>query len=163
MNNIKLKEPEHLTMFDKQKQKIRAFIKKNNIELILIFSIILIINLINTFNDDKLKLIQYGGRTAGDQIKQLAITQAASQGPNPQEQMVRAQLTMTIFTRIINYLMSNKIFNSIVCSFGALIKSILTFGGIVIAISMLPILPLFAFMFLIFIILRKKVATFKSL
>ena len=167
MNNIKVKEKEiekgNLTWLDKQKQKIKIFVKKNNIELILIFSIILIINLINTFTNDKLKPMQYGGKTTADQIKQLAISQAASQGPNPQEQMIKAQVTITVLTKIFNYLMSNKIFNSLLCSFGALIKSILTFGGIVIAISMLPILPLFAFMFAIFIILRQKVATFKSL
>ena len=96
-------------------------------------------------------------------LKTLAITQAASQGPNPQEQMMKAQLTINIFTKILNYLMSHKTFNSIVCFVGSIIKSVFVFAGLIVAISFIPIFPLFAFMFVIFIILRKKVATLKSL
>ncbi len=163
-------ERNHLTWVDKQKQKIKKFISKNKVELVLIFLIILSIDLINTFNnndrtyDKTLKNIHKGGQIQPLDLKTIALTQAATQGgTNPQEQMMKTQLTITVFSKVLNYLMSHPTFNSIVCFFGSIIKSIFTFAGLIVAISIIPALPLFGFMFLIFIILRKKVATLKSL
>lgn len=173
MNGINNKDPPHLTWIDKQKQKIKKILSNNKIELFLIFIMILVINLIITFSNNKYDnydnisnisgFKHKGGQLQSLDLKTLAITQAATQGPNPQEQMMKTQLTITVFTKILNYLMSHKTFNSIICFVGSIIKSVFVFAGLIVAISFIPILPLFAFMFLIFIILRKKVATLKSL
>jgi hypothetical protein len=163
MNDTNNNETNHLTWFDKQKQKIKNFMSKNKIELIIIFFIILTIDLINTFNNNTFKNMQKGGQIQALDLKTIALSQSASQGPNPQEQMIKTQLTITVISRVLNYLMSHRTFNSIVCFIGSLVKSILSFSGLIVAISFIPILPLFAFMFVIFIILRKKVATLKSL
>lgn len=171
MNDINNTSPPHLTWIDKQKQKIKKIVSNNKIELFLIFIIIFAINLINTFNNNNNTnnisnisgFKHKGGQLQSLDLKTLAITQAASQGPNPQEQMMKTQITINVFTQILNYLMSHKTFNSIVCFVGSIIKSVFVFAGLIVAISFIPILPLFAFMFLIFIILRKKVATLKSL
>jgi hypothetical protein len=165
MNDINNTSPPHLTWIDKQKQKIKKIVSNNKIELFLIFIIIFAINLINTFNNNtNISGFKHkGGQLQSLDLKTLAITQAASQGPNPQEQMMKTQITINVFTQILNYLMSHKTFNSIVCFIGSIIKSVFVFAGLIVAISFIPILPLFAFMFVIFIILRKKVATLKSL
>lgn len=162
MNDADSNESNHLTWFDKEKQKIKKFVSRNKIELFLIFLIILTINLINTFNNIP-QITQNGGQIQPLDLKTIALTQAASQGPNSQEQMIKTQLTITIFSKIFNYLMSHKRFNSIVCFIGSILKAMFTFAALIISLSIIPVLPLFAFMFIIFIILRKKVATIKSL
>lgn len=151
MDNIKIdlelkrnqeenQDEENLSYYD----KVKIFYEKNKKELWVVFGLLLIINLINpTYKIYK----QYGG--AEEEIaKEL---EKGAKGAKGLEKGLLSQVkNSSIFGKILGWTFS-------------LLQSFLTFGALIIVLAILPGLPIFIFMGILFFILRARMANIKSI
>jgi hypothetical protein len=124
--------------------KIKLFIKKNIQELLVVFILILSIILLNSTN--KTKCYQKGGDNSLPQ--------------QPSESSIK---TKQIVYQVGQTLRSNQTFQSFLTTLYSILNAVVVFGVLIFTLAVVPALPLFGFMFIIFIILRNKVASFKAL
>jgi hypothetical protein len=170
--------------------KLKLFIIKNKIELGLLFVIIFTIFLSNDLknnylcSDPKNKIqiknkSKSGGATVP--IKSVPLTQRTTTTttmgmsgygqpgygqPQSQSQMgyqIKSQLTSIGFMKLGSTIMNSSILSKIFCYIGSFIKTIFAMGSIVLAVMLIPGVPVFGFMLLLFVILRDKMANIKAL
>jgi hypothetical protein len=87
-------------------------------------------------------------------------------GMQSQSQMgyqIKSRLTGLGFDKLGNTIMSSSILSKIFCYIGSFIKTILAMGSIILAVMLIPGVPVFGFMLLLFVILRDKMANIKAL
>jgi hypothetical protein len=87
-------------------------------------------------------------------------------GQQQQSQMgyqIKSRLTAIGFNKLGNTIMNSSILSKIFCYIGSFVKTILALGSIVLAVMLIPGVPVFGFMLLLFVILRDKMANIKAL
>lgn len=113
--------------------KVKNFYERNKKELGIVFGLLLIINLINP----TYKIYkQYGGA-----------------------QQIEKELGKSLLAKIKN----NNIFAKMLGWGFSFVKSLLTFGALILVLAILPGLPIFIFMGILFFILRARMANIKSI
>jgi hypothetical protein len=113
--------------------KVKNFYERNKKELGIVFGLLLIINLINP----TYKIYkQYGGA-----------------------QQIEKELGKSLLAKIKN----NNIFVKMLGWGFSFVKSLLTFGALILVLAILPGLPIFIFMGILFFILRARMANIKSI
>jgi hypothetical protein len=123
--------------------KVKIFYKKNENELLLLLGLLIVFNFVcpskNIFSRPQI-------------------------GGNPEE-----AAEMGIKSRILGKLGSGvdtikktNVFQSAIGVLFGLIKSLITFGGLILVLAIMPGLPIFIFMLILFFILRARVASLKS-
>ena len=128
-------------------ERVKIFYEKNKKELWVVFGLLLIINLINpTYKMYK----QYGG--AEEEIaKELEKGAKGAKGAKGVEKGLLSQVkNSSIFGKMLGWVFS-------------LLKSFLTFGALILVLAILPGLPIFIFMGILFFILRARMASIKSI
>ncbi len=138
------KEDDNKGIFSHIKNKVIVFYNKNKKELWLLFVFIIIFNFMcNSSNIIK----QSGG--------------------NPEEALLNAgPQKMGIKSKIGNAmsgLKKNNIFQTGLSWMFGFVQSLITFGGLILVLAVLPGLPVFIFMLILFFILRARVASLKSI
>lgn len=173
MENIKLiinenPEEENIGFLD----KIKIFYKRNKKELWVVFGLLVLINLINpTFKMYK----QYGGE--GENL--LPAAQPVAAPPAPPPAAVSATPTEKIpkgsktpkgskipganKLAFLKKIKGNNFFTTALSWMFSLVQSLITFAFLIIVLAVLPGLPIFIFMFILFFILRARMASIKSL
>ena len=120
--------------------KIKNFYKRNQKELWVIFGLLLIINLINpTYKIYK----QYGGAEG-------EISKIGKELGKAEKGLISNIKNSSIFGKMLGWVFS-------------LLKSFLTFGALILVLAILPGLPIFIFMGILFFILRARMASLKSI
>jgi hypothetical protein len=76
---------------------------------------------------------------------------------------IKSQLTNIGFMKLGSTIMNSSILSKIFCYIGTFIKTIFAMGSIVLAVMLIPGVPVFGFMLLLFVILRDKMANIKAL
>jgi hypothetical protein len=172
------------------KKRTKIFLKKNMYELILLFIVIFTIIVIKS-NKPKNKYCKLTGgvpqpqqqqqqlqqqqqKQQQQQLQQQQQQQKQLQQQQLQEQQqqakiqqqamtIKSQVTNNIFTRLSGFISSSELMTKVVCYIGAFIKSIAIFGSIVVSVMLIPGVPIFGFMMALFIMLKMKMANFKTL
>ena len=151
MDNIKIdlelkrnqeenQDEENLSYYD----KVKNFYEKNKKELWVVFGLLFLINLINpTYKMYK----QYGG-AEGEIAKELA--KGAKGAKDVEKGLLSKVKNSSIFGQMLGLIFS-------------LLKSFLTFGALILVLAILPGLPIFIFMGILFFILRARMANIKSI
>ncbi len=123
---------------------LKSFLKKNIPELIIVFILILIIVL--TQSSNKTKLYQLGG-----------------DDPQPQQPSESSIRTKQMVNQIGQKIRSNQTFQNVLTTIYSVLNAVYIFGVLIFTLAVVPALPLFGFMFIIFVILRNRVASLKAL
>jgi hypothetical protein len=76
---------------------------------------------------------------------------------------IKSSLANIGMNKLGNTIMSSEILTKMLCYVSSFIKSILALGSIVLAVMLIPGVPVFGFMLLLFVILRDKMANIKAL
>jgi len=165
-NNIedKNKSTNDLTIID----KVKIFYKKNEKELLLLLGLLIVFNFVcpskNIFSSP-----QIGGGPEEDVAKDTRKiwTKAYDsftgkkvdipKGPNTIFSTVKGKLGTGVDT-----LKKTNVFQTGLGILFGLIKSLITFGGLILVLAIMPGLPIFIFMLILFFILRARVASLKS-
>ena len=165
MENIKLiinenPEEENIGFLD----KIKIFYKRNKKELWVVFGLLVLINLINpTFKIYK----QYGG-----QVENLIPQPVAPVAPvAPAEKIAKGakvpggdkKSKLAFLKNIKGGIKGSNFFTTALSWMFSLVQSLITFAFLIIVLAVLPGLPIFIFMFILFFILRARMASIKSL
>ncbi len=139
-NQEKNQDEEKLSYYE----RVKNFYERNKKELWVVFGLILIINLINpTYKAYK----QYGGAEEGV-AKEVG---KAAKGAKEAEKGLLSQVkNSSIFGKMLGWVFS-------------LLQSFLTFGALILVLAILPGLPIFIFMGILFFILRARMASIKSI
>jgi Na+/H+ antiporter NhaC len=122
----------------------KNFLKKNIIELIIVF--LLIFSIIQLKSCNKKFSYQKGGDNATP--------------PQPSESSIK---TKQMVNQIGQTLRSNQTFQNFLTTIRSVINAVYIFGVLIFTLAVVPALPLFGFMFIIFVILRNRVASLKAL
>lgn len=136
------------SIFKKFFDNLKQFLKKTKLELFIVFILIFIIILINP--NQKTIYCQKGGYD----------NQQQQQPPQPSESSIR---TKQIVNQVGQSLRNNQVFQSFLNTVYSVFNAVAVFGMLIFTLAVVPALPLFGFMFIIFIILRNKVASLKAL
>ena len=173
MENIKLiinenPEEENIGFLD----KIKNYYEKNKKELWVVFGLLVLINLINpTFKIYK----QYGGQvenlitSAGvaphaPEVPHTPATTALEKAPKVAKVPGGDKKSKFAFLKNIKGgIKGNNFFTTILSWMFSLVQSLITFAFLIIVLAVLPGLPIFIFMFILFFILRARMASIKSL
>ena len=160
MENIKLiinenPEEENIGFLD----KIKNYYEKNKKELWVVFGLLVLINLINpTFKIYK----QYGGQ--GENPIPSAGTVSAPVAPEKAPKIEKVsggdKKSKLVFLKNIK---NNNFFTTALSWMFSLVQSLITFAFLIIVLAVLPGLPIFIFMLILFFILRARMANIKSL
>ena len=146
MENIKLviienPEDENVGFLD----KIKFFYERNKKELWVIFGLLFLINLINP----TVKMYkQYGGE--GENM--LPPGEKPGEGGQKKSRLA-----------FLKKIKGNNFFTTMLSWMFSLVQSLITFAFLIIVLAILPGLPIFIFMFILFFILRARMASIKSL
>ena len=173
--------------------KLKIFIAKNKIELGLLFVIIFTIFLSNDLKNSHIcniknqtKSIGGASSSASSSKKPQATTKTTTTttqnygygqpgygqpgygqpGYGYGSQMgyqIKSSLANIGMNKLGNTIMSSEILTKMLCYVSSFIKSILALGSIVLAVMLIPGVPVFGFMLLLFVILRDKMANIKAL
>jgi hypothetical protein len=122
---------------------LKLFFKKNIPELIIVFILILI--LVLTQSAHKTKWYQSGGDYPPQQ---------------PSESSIR---TKQMVGQIGQKIRSNQTVQNFLTTIYSVLNAVYIFGILIFTLAVVPALPLFGFMFIIFVILRNRVASLKAL
>jgi hypothetical protein len=76
---------------------------------------------------------------------------------------IKSRLTNIGFSKLGSTIMNSSVLSKIFCYIGSFIKTALALGSIVLAVMLIPGIPVFGFMLLLFVILRDKMANIKAL
>ncbi len=140
------------------------FLKKNIIELLIVFVLILCIVLLHPPNQSYLK--QKGGAnvqpTQPLQPQQPPAPAAAPAAPVPAPSATSIK-TKEMVAKVGQTLKSSKAFQSFLTTVYSILNAVYIFGVLIFTLAVVPALPLFACMFIIFVILRNRMASFKAL
>ena len=139
--------------------KVKIFYKKNEKELLLLFGLLVVFNFVcpskNIFSKP-----QIGGSAEemveGGQGKKRILSRAFNTVSTSASKM-----PTNIKTSLANLKKTNVFQSAIGLLFG-LVKSLITFGGLILVLAIMPGLPIFLFMLILFFILRARVAALKS-
>jgi hypothetical protein len=168
--------------------KLKIFIAKNKIELGLLFVIIFTIFLSNDLKNSHIcniknqtKSIGGASSSSSSSKKPQATTKTTTTttqnygygqpgygqpGYGYGSQMgyqIKSSLANIGMNKLGNTIMSSEILTKMLCYVSSFIKSILALGSIVLAVMLIPGVPVFGFMLLLFVILRDKMANIKAL
>lgn len=124
---------------------LKLFLKKNIPELIIVFILILI--LVLTQSTNKTKWYQSGGDDPPPP-------------PQPSESSIR---TKQMVSKIGEKIRSNQTVQNFLTTIYSVLNAVYIFGILIFTLAVVPALPLFGFMFIIFVILRNRVASLKAL
>ena len=123
---------------------LKLFLKKNIPELIIVFILILI--LVLTQSTHKTKWYQSGGDDPPP--------------PQPSESSIR---TKQMVSQIGQKIRSNQTVQTFLTTIYSVLNAVYIFGILIFTLAVVPALPLFGFMFIIFVILRNRIASLKAL
>lgn len=123
---------------------LKMFLKKNIPELIIVFVLILILVFYQSPN--KTKWYQSGG-----------------DDPQPQQPSESSIRTKQMVNQIGQKIRSNQTFQNFLTTIYSVLNAVYIFGVLIFTLAVVPALPLFGFMFIIFVILRNRVASLKAL
>jgi hypothetical protein len=127
-------------------EKIKNFYNKNYKELYVVFTLIVLFNFICIGNNSK--NIQLGGASEMDMLAKSAGGAGAIGAVGKKGVLSKIKNTNVLST-LLSWMFS-------------LVQSFITFAGLIIALAVLPGLPIFIFMLILFFILRARVAAIKS-
>lgn len=152
--------------------KVKIFYKKNEKELLLLLGLLIVFNFIcpskNIFSRPQL-----GGSAEGAAAEEIekntrkVWTRAYDAFTGKKVEIPKGPntITSTITGKLGKGLETVKKTNVFQASLGilfGLIKSLITFGGLILVLAVMPGLPIFFFMLILFFILRARVAALKS-
>jgi hypothetical protein len=144
------------------------FIKNNKIELGALFVIFFLFFIIN---DNKKYEICNTFQRAGDP-PQMTAQQQQQQMQQQQQQIQKqkeaayrskSQLAQLGFNKFGNVVMNSPVLTKIMCYIASFFKSAFAFFSLVFAVMLIPGVPIFGFMLLLFVILKVKMADLKAL
>jgi hypothetical protein len=148
------------------------FIKNNKIELSTLFVVLFLLFTINETNQYCITK-QNGGLPGNPQAQQQAQMQAQKQAQQKalEEQKkkrdivdrTKMELASSFSNKFINLAQNNKTLNNIICYISSFFKSSIALFSIVFAVMLIPGIPVFGFMLILFAILRTKVSNIKAL
>jgi flagellar biosynthesis component FlhA len=127
-------------------QKIKNFYNKNYKELYVVFTLIVLFNFICIGNNSK--NIQLGGASEMEMLAKSAGG-AGAIGAVGKKGILSKVKNTNVLSTLLSWMFS-------------LVQSFITFAGLIIALAVLPGLPVFIFMLILFFILRARVAAIKS-
>ncbi len=140
-------------------KRSKEFIKNNKIELSILFIVLFIYFLLTDINT-KHTYCNKGG--APPQISQQQLQQQQQQ-KQQQTYQIKTQLAQIGFNKLGNTIANSGILTKVVCAIMSLLRTGIAFFSVVFAVMMIPGVPVFGFMLLLFGILRSKVADIKAL
>jgi hypothetical protein len=132
------KEYENKGMLNHIKNKVIVFYNKNKKELWLLFVFIIIFNFMCSSTNIFIK--QNGGNP------EEALLSAAGKKPGLFSGLKKTNVLQTGLSWMLGF-----------------VQSLITFGGLILVLAILPGLPIFIFMLILFFILRARVASLKSI
>ena len=139
------------------------FIKNNKIELSILFVILFLYFLLTDMNT-KNTYCNKGGAPTQQQLQQQQQQMMQQQQKRQQDlYQVKAKITQFGISKLGNTIASSTTLSHIVCYITSFLKTGVSFFSIVLAVMMIPGVPVFGFMLLLFGILRSKVADIKAL
>jgi hypothetical protein len=143
--------------------KVKIFYKKNEKELLLLFGLLIVFNFVCP-SRSIFSTPQIGGN-----VEHMA-EEMAEGGQGKKKIWSRAFNSVSATTRKIpggvttslGNLKKTNVFQSAIGVLFGLVKSLITFGGLILVLAIMPGLPIFIFMLILFFILRARVAALKS-
>jgi hypothetical protein len=159
-----------------------VFIKNNKIELGTLFVVLFLLFTIDETNKYCITK-QNGGLPSNPQAQQQAQQQAQKQAQQQAQQLKQIQqkaleeqkkkreltdrtkmeIASSFSNKFMNLAQNNKTLNNIICYISSFFKSSIALFSIVFAVMLIPGIPVFGFMLLLFAILRTKVSNIKAL
>lgn len=152
--------------------KVKIFYKKNEKELLLLLGLLIVFNFICP-SRSIFSTHQIGGSAEGAAAEEIEkntrkIWSRAydsftgkkveiPKGPNTITSTITGKLGKGLDT-----VKKTNVFQSAIGLLFGLVKSLITFGGLILVLAIMPGLPIFIFMLILFFILRARVAALKS-
>jgi hypothetical protein len=158
INQMEINQEES-NYFDDLKKKTIVFMKENKIELIVLFCVIFLIFLIRDLKNYSMTKFKYCG--LGGYVPAASIQRQS--GMTAQTGQIKYSLSRIAYTKLGSTIMNNSFFRNMMCYSASFLKSIVVFGSIILSVMLIPGIPVFGFMLLLFVILRDKMANIKAL
>jgi hypothetical protein len=146
-----------------------SFMKKNKLELSFLFVVIFLFFVIN---DKKNYEMCNGSVSKGGAPQQMTPQQIQQLQQQQQQQQQRvkeaanrskSQLANLGIQKFGSIIMNSSILSSVMCYIASFIKTGFALFSIVFAVMLIPGIPVFGFMLLLFVIMKDKVADMKSM
>lgn len=145
-------------------KRSKEFINNNKIELSILFIVLFLYFLLSDMNIRN-TYCSKGGAPLTPQQQQQQQQQLQQQKVQKEKNayQIKASISKFGFTKIANTIASSETLTSAMCYIMSFIRSSITFFSIVFAVMMIPGIPVFGFMLILFALLRTKVADIKSI
>jgi hypothetical protein len=141
-------------------KRSKEFIKNNKIILSILFIVLFIYFLLTDINTKHTYCNNKGGAPPQPSQQQQ---QQQQQQKQQQAYQLKTQLAQFGFNKIGSTIANSTILSDLVCYIMSFLRTGVAFFSIVFAVMMIPGVPVFGFMLLLFGVLRSKVADIKAL
>jgi hypothetical protein len=145
-------------------KRSKEFINNNKIELSILFIVLFLYFLLSDMNTRNTYCSKGGAPLTQQQLQQQQ-QQLQKQQMQKQQQayQIKTQIAKIGFSKIANTISSSETLSNVMCYIMSFTRTSITFFSIVFAVMMIPGIPVFGFMLILFALLRTKVADIKSL
>ena len=128
--------------------KINVFYNKNKKELIVILCLLIVYNFICPISYESLSTNKQSGGE-GEELAQMGKQTSGQDGKGKLKAFAKKLKGFNVLQKMLGWMLS-------------LVQSLMTFAGLVLVLAVLPGLPIFIFMLILFFILRARVAAIKA-
>lgn len=164
--NISFKD-EVVEYFKSLYKRSKEFITHNKIELSILFIVLFLYFLLTDINTKHTYCTNKGGappqQSQQQSQQQLQQQQQQQQQRQQQAYQLKTQMSQIGFNKLGSAIANSSILSNLVCYIMSFLRTGIAFFSIVFAVMMIPGVPVFGFMLLLFGVLRSKVADIKSL
>ena len=124
--------------------KVMIFYNKNKNELLVVLCLLVAYNFICPSS-----LYQYSNKQSGGDMKDFAKMEQLAKMDPEKKKLLKGAKGFNVLQKMLGWLLS-------------FVQSLITFAGLVLVLAVLPGLPIFIFMLILFFILRARVAALKA-
>ncbi len=148
-------------------KRSKDFIIYNKIELSILFVVLFLYFVLTDINTNNTYCNKGGAPPNQQQQQQLQQQQQQLQQQQQKRQQelyqVKSQLSQMAFTKMGSIISNSNVLSKVICYITSLLRSGMSLFSIVFAVMLIPGVPVFGFMLILFTILRSKVADIKAL
>jgi hypothetical protein len=128
--------------------KINVFYNKNKKELIVVLCLLIVYNFICPISYESVSINKQSGGE-GEELAQMGTQTPGQGGKGKLKAFAKNLKGFNVLQKMLGWMLS-------------LVQSLITFAGLVLVLAVLPGLPIFIFMLILFFILRARVAVIKA-
>ena len=129
--------------------KVIIFSNKNKNELIVVLSLLIVYNFICSESTSYKYLNKQSGGDEKQIAEQMGKQMTGQDGKEKAKSFAKKLKGVNVLQKMLGWMLS-------------LVQSLMTFAGLVLVLAVLPGLPIFIFMLILFFILRARVAVIKA-